>query len=61
MATEILAVPEENLTEVIAIIRCGLRHILTDTQLVMVTDETEEQLIKWCNEKETYSKQLQDE
>ncbi len=45
MAKEILAIPEERLIEVIAVIRAGLE--ITET-----SDETREQLMKWCNEEE---------
>lgn len=47
MASEILAVPEDNLAEVIAVIRAGLKT-------TKVTPETREQLTKWCDEEEAY-------
>lgn len=49
MATEILAVPEDNLVEVIAVIRSGL---LT----VQVSPDTREALTRWCDEEEAYIK-----
>jgi len=51
MASEILAVPEEKLVEVIAVIRAGLLAVsLADC----VSDETREQLEKWCDTEEAY-------
>lgn len=47
MAKEILAIPEDKLSEVIAVIRAGL--VIAD-----VSSETIEQLTKWCNEEEEY-------
>lgn len=49
MSNELLAVPEENLAEVIKVIRSGLKH-------VKVSKETEKQLKKWCDEEEDYLK-----
>ena len=49
MAKEILAIPEESLTEVIKVIRNGLKHSL-------VSDETRHNLEQWCNEEEEYIK-----
>jgi hypothetical protein len=49
MASEILAVPEEHLLEVIAIIRAGLTALRS-----IVTPEVREQLAKWCDEEEEY-------
>jgi hypothetical protein len=43
MASEILAVPESSLAEVVAVIRAGL-------QAVEVSVETREALSNWCNE-----------
>jgi len=50
MAKEILAVPEERLLEVIAVIRAGLA-------VSAVSDETVVQLAKWCDEEEAYMRQ----
>ena len=47
MAKEILAIPEENLFEAIAVIRAGLSHVL-------VSGETRELLLEWCAEEEEY-------
>ncbi len=45
MASEILAVPEGKLLEVIIVIRAGLRCV--DEQ---VSDEVRKQLAKWCGD-----------
>jgi len=50
MAREILSISEEKLSEVIAVIRQGLKH-LTD-----VSDETRKQLTEWCNKEELSKK-----
>lgn len=55
MATEVLAVPEENLADVIHVIRSGLAHV-PDGQ---IEDETRRQLSQWCNEEEEYLRDLQ--
>ena len=47
MALEILSIPEEQLLEVVTVIRAGL-------QVVDVSRETSDYLIKWCNEEEEY-------
>lgn len=47
MASEILAVPEDCLLEVIKVIRAGLRR-------VEVSDEVRKQLTTWCDEEEEY-------
>ncbi len=47
MASEILSIPEENLLEVIQVIRTGLMH-------TRVSEETETQLLNWCAEEEEY-------
>jgi hypothetical protein len=52
MASEILAVPEDYLAEVIRVIRSGLVH---ERKL---SRETRQQLKKWCNEEEAYLKRL---
>lgn len=51
MASEILAVPEERLAEVVAVIRAGLKA-------ATVSPETDRNLTKWCNEEEAYLKRL---
>ena len=50
MASEILAVPEENLLEFIKIVRTGLKHTKK------VTPEVRIALTEWCNEEEAYMK-----
>lgn len=47
MASEILAVPEEYLEEVIKVIRTGLKH-------TKVSRSVKSNLTKWCNEEEQY-------
>jgi hypothetical protein len=55
MANEILSVPEENLAEVIIIIRKGMYAVKKDKELSMVIKKnTLKQLTKWCDEEETY-------
>lgn len=53
MASEILAVPEGRLEEVIRVIRAGLFE-----EEWFVSNETIEQLTKWCDEEEAYLKRL---
>ena len=48
MAKEILSIPEENLKEVIGVIRIGLGHIR------FISEETRANLTKWCDEEEEY-------
>lgn len=48
MASEILSVPEEHMTDVIKVIRMGLLHSKT------VDREVREQLEKWCKEHAEY-------
>ena len=55
MAKEILAVPEENLKEVIKIIRAGL-HLLDKK----ITKDTKENLEEWCNDEEEYMRGWKD-
>lgn len=43
MGTELLAVPEERLTETILVIRAGLRN-------VKVSEETRTGLLRWCDD-----------
>lgn len=47
MAKEILAIPEDYLHEVIAVIRAGLQN-------KSVSEETYSELRKWCDEEENY-------
>jgi hypothetical protein len=47
MAKEVLYVPEESLEEVIRVLRAGLK-------VETVSEETREQLTKWCDEEEEY-------
>jgi len=57
MAKEILAIPEEKLSEVIAVIRTGLEYVDDGyDELPTISDETREQLTKWCNDEEDYLK-----
>lgn len=49
MATEVLAVPEEHILDVIAVIRAGL-------SLQEVPPPVKEALNKWCDEHEAYMK-----
>lgn len=57
MAKEILAIPEQFLSEVIMVIRNGL----SSTDLSFLSDETVEQLEKWCDEEEEYLNRGKDE
>lgn len=50
MASEILAVPEENLLEVINIIRTGLKNSKR------VSKDVRQALTEWCNGEEAYIK-----
>lgn len=52
MASEILAVPESSLAEVIRVIRGGL---LRERK---ISRETRRNLTKWCDEEEAYLKRL---
>lgn len=52
MASEILAVPEDSLAEVIRVIRAGL---LRERK---VSRDTRRNLTKWCNDEEAYLKRL---
>lgn len=47
LATEVLNVPEENLRDVIKVIRAGLKK-------VKVAKDTKEALTRWCDEEEEY-------
>jgi hypothetical protein len=53
MASEVLSVPEEKLGEVIKVIRAGLMTLDMD-----VSDDTFENLTKWCDEEEEYLKRI---
>jgi hypothetical protein len=52
MAREILSIPEENLADVVLVIRRGLNRIYG-----LISNETLEQLTKWCEETEEYLKE----
>ena len=55
MAKEILVVPEEKLSEVIAVIRAGLEYVDDGYgDISIISDETREQLEKWCKEELEY-------
>lgn len=54
MATEVLAVSEEYLQEVINVIRAGLK-------VTKVSSSTKYNLKKWCDEEEDYLKELNEE
>lgn len=56
MAKEILAIPEERLAEVIKVIRAGLEFVDSGEYLPQISDETREQLEKWCDSEEEYLK-----
>jgi len=59
MAKEILAIPEEKLSEVIAVIRSGLEHVDDGhNDLSTISDETREQLTEWCDKEEDYLKRI---
>jgi len=51
IATEILSVPEDNLEETIKIIRSGLK-----LEWKSISEETKDNLIRWCDEEEEYIK-----
>lgn len=51
MASEILAVPEEHLSDVIKVIRTGLKHTKRVPRVVR------EQLKRWCDDEEEYLKE----
>jgi hypothetical protein len=51
MATEVLVVPEDNLREVIRIIRAGLKATSKERG---ISKETRRQLTKWCNDEAQY-------
>ena len=54
MAKEVLAIPEDNLLEVVGIIRAGLRAKRK------ITPEVYEALTAWCDEEEAYMRQDED-
>lgn len=54
MGSEILAVPEDYLEEVISVIRAGLNE-------VSVSEDVRYNLTKWCNEEEEYLKDMKNE
>jgi hypothetical protein len=55
MASEILAVPEDDLREVIGIIRAGLKATKK------VSKDVKDNLTEWCNEEEEYLGRLSDD
>lgn len=58
MAKETLTIPEEKLPEVIKVIRAGLEYVDSGHYLPQISDETREQLAKWCDEQEEYLKRI---
>ncbi len=56
MASEILAVPEEHLEDVIRVIRRGLQSTRKSIDKSVV-----EQLTKWCDDEDAYLKRLRGE
>jgi len=54
VAKEILSIPEENLEEVIKVIRIGLEHILSKD----IDPLTFAQLVQWCDQEEEYLKDI---
>lgn len=54
MATETLSVPEDNLHDVIKVIRVGLENIISVPFMDQISNETREQLTRWCDEEEAY-------
>lgn len=59
MASEILAVPEEHLADVIRVIRAGLDVYGFEPEYLH--PDVVEQLKKWCDEEEEYLKELASE
>lgn len=55
MATELLAVPEEHLEEVIKIIRAGMENVTS------ISFAVKGALTEWCDDEEHYLKRLQEE
>ncbi len=51
MTSEILSVPEEHLSEVIEVIRAGLRSIST-------SEAVHKALLEWCISEENYLEEL---
>lgn len=47
MANEVLIIPEENVMEVVAVIRAGL-------DVVPISNGTKDNLQKWCDDEEHY-------
>jgi hypothetical protein len=56
MATEILAVPEEHVNDVINVIRTGLQNINTP-----IHPAVREHLASWCGEMEEYYAPFEDD
>ena len=59
MASEILAVPEDDLEFVIYIIQTGLNN--ANSIYVHEHKEAKKGLLKWCKEEEEYLKRLKEE
>jgi len=60
MASEILAISEEHLEEVIMVIRRGLDEFYYGPRNPGVNPELRKQLLKWCDEEEEYLERLRD-
>ena len=58
MANETLSVPEENLSQVIRVIRAGVQLFDGTPHL---DREVRDKLTKWCNEEEQYLRSLEDD
>lgn len=61
MASEILAVPEEHLADVIRVIRAGLKQYPFRRSGGNINPEVREQLNKWCDEEEEYLNRLEND
>lgn len=59
MTKEILLIPEENLQDVITIIRIGIL-LIENTKEYTISDETIRYLKEWCVEEENYLSVLND-
>lgn len=55
MAKEVLYVPEENLEEVIRVLRAGLEVLKKDKT---ITRDTRGALVKWCKDEEKYLRRM---
>lgn len=56
MATEILAIPESTLYEVIEVIRRGLAAPTPMPYSISISKETKDYLQEWCKEYKEYAK-----